>query len=58
MNVLKSISVVISFSKISEIEHSECKSQMMHANEEGGCMQICGIRLQTSLISLGGMSPT
>ncbi len=32
---LKSISLVISFPKIFKIEHYECKSWMMHANEEG-----------------------
>ncbi len=35
---LKSISVVISFPKIIfEIEHYECKSRIMHANEGDAC---------------------
>lgn len=55
---LKSISVVISFSKIIfEREHYECKSQMIHVNE-GGCMWIGGIRIQTSYIFWEWRGPT
>ncbi len=46
---IKSISTVISFPKtIFEIEHYECKSQIMHANEEGA------FRVQTSFIFVSG----